>query len=115
MKNRLKSLENRLFVLCTKHYELHASLFEKGGNYKEVTKEYPILSESPIGKEMEHYSGLIDTLRTEILAINYYEAIINTENIFSLIDRTTNVINKYEYLGQSTGKIKTENLFPIKK
>ena len=74
-----------------------------------------MVDNSPVGKELNRVNDLVDTYRKEILAINYYNAIMGTDNVHELIDNTINTINKYRYLGSWTEKIKTDNLFPERK
>lgn len=99
LNDRLKSLKKALRVLVKKHRELHDEVFGENGTYKELSKEYPVISDSPIGKQIRYFKGEIKKIKKEILAISYYKTIMNTKNVSKVIHKTINTINEYGYLG----------------
>jgi len=99
LNDRLKSLKKALRVLVEKHRELRDEVFGKNGTYKELSKEYPVISDSPIGKQIRYFKGEIMKIKKEILAISYYKTIMNAKNTSQLIHKTRNTINEYRYLG----------------
>ena len=109
MNNRLEILVNRLAKLSINHENYHAKCFGDGGIYDKLKSVMNHCSwdETKENKYLEKSYVLIDKIRTEILAINYFNAIIEANNSCLLIDVTTNNINKYGWLRV---EVKTDNL-----
>lgn len=112
LNNRLEVLKKKLQALNKRHKALRDEVFGENGTYEELKKEYPIIGDSPIGKKIDYIKDEIREVQKEILAINYYKTIMNTRNVFQIIDRTVNTINKYGYLGWATGNVDTSDLYP---
>jgi len=140
-KERAKQLEARILKLSILHKKIHSQQFPKDGTEGEYAvnqklrtlfydrkKEelgtddiYTIFSlpdaplqwdETPSVLRLKKVKKLSSKLRRELLAINYYNAVMNSKNgATQMIRQASDTINKYDYarFGQD---IEIDNLFP---
>lgn len=141
-KERAKQLEARILKLSILHKKIHSQQFPKDGTEGEYAvnqklrtlfydrkKEelgtddsYTIFSlpdsplqwdDTPSVKYLKRVIRIKYKLKKELLAINYYNAVMNSEeSIRNMIARADDCINKYDYAGLGYGKIELDNLFP---
>ncbi len=140
-KERAKQLEARILKLSQVHKEIHSQQFPKDGTEGEYEKHqqlrtdfynkkkeelgtedvYEIFAlpdaplqwdETPSVLRLKKVRKLSSKLRRELLAINYYNAVMNSKSSATQMIREANeCINKYDYarFGQD---IEINNLFP---
>ena len=142
-QERAKQLEGRILKLSVLHKELHSRQFPKDGSKGEYHKHQDLrlefyknkkaelgenadsfdIWESPDApcewnetESVKHLKRVIrikNKLKRELLAINYYNAVMNSEeSVHNMIGRADDCINKYDYAGLGHGKIELDNLFP---
>ena len=68
-----------------------------------------------IDKTLSKGKRIMMRLRNELLAINYYNAVRNSDYTFKMIDDARSCINKYDYAGFGHDALETDNLFPKSK
>lgn len=143
-KQRAKQLENRILKLSVNHDKLHTLAFPKDGSdgdyqkhQKLRTKWYDdhkhlmkkgeyfdsfeldgapgIWDDSELSQTLSTSNRIIDMIRNELLAINYYNAVRNSLYTNKMIRDAKDCINKYDYAGFGRRGIETANLFPKSK
>jgi hypothetical protein len=139
IQQRLDQLASRLRKLVFKHKQVHRACFPKDGTdgvYQKTQKardefyqkhkeeydkdHYEIFKRKDAPVEFDQtfesiYMGrlrrITDKIRREMLAILYYQKIMDTDQgIFSLLQNTSGTINKYRYLFD--GQIDLSLIYP---
>lgn len=139
-KERAKQLEVRILKLGQVHKKLHSQQFPKDRSEGEYTKHQQLRSDFYKKKKEElgiddlyeifslpdaplewdklpsvikvrRIISIVQKLRKELLAINYYNAVMNSNSTNNIIRKTEDTINKYDYAGFGVD-IEIDNLFP---
>jgi|TARA_R110000803_G_scaffold112660_7_gene181062 hypothetical protein len=142
-KQRAKQLENRILKLSVNHKRVHALAFPKDNSDGEYQKHQKLRSDfynkhktkerdsvydiyeldgapcdwesTEISKYMKKCNHILLNLRNELLAINYYNAVRNSDYTFRMIDKAKDTINKYDYAGFGHDALEIDNLYPKSK
>ena len=107
--------------LRTKWYNDHKHLKEEAkekGEYFDCFEMEGAPSDwddTELSKTLSKSNRIMMLLRNELLAINYYNAVRNSDYTFRMIDKAKDTINKYDYAGFGYDAIETDNLFPKSK
>lgn len=140
-KERAKQLEARILKLSQVQKEIHSQQFPKDRTkvgeyekhqqlrndfYKKKKEElgtegvYEIFAlpdapldwdETPSVLRIRRVINIIHKLRKELLAINYYNAVMNSRYVNDMIRKAEDTINKYDYAGFGQD-VEISNLFP---
>lgn len=143
-KERAKQLEARILKLSQVHKEIHSQQFPKDGTEGEYAKHqqlrtdfynkkkeelgtedvYEIFAlpdapldwdETPSVLRIRRVMNINSKLRRELLAINYYNAVMNSKSgVGQMIRKASDTVNEYDYAGFSQD-IEIGNLFPKSK
>ena len=143
-KERAKQLEARILKLSQVHKEIHSQQFPKNGTeggyakhqqlrtdfYNKKKEElgtedvYEIFAlpdapldwdETPSVLRIIRVYKINSKLRRELLAINYYNAVMNSKSgVGQMIRKASDTVNEYDYAGFSQD-IEIGNLFPKSK
>lgn len=109
-----------------KHQNLRTKWYDDHKHLKEESKEKYFncfemdgapcdWENTEISKYMEKSNRILMNLRNELLAINYYNAVRNSDYTFRMIGDARDCINKYDYAGFGHNGIEIDNLFPKSK
>jgi len=139
-QERAKQLEGRILKMGQVHKVIHSQQFPKDGTKGEYHKHqelrtefyrkkkaelgtddtYEIFSlpdapcewdELPSVIKIRRIISIIQRLRRELLAINYYNAVMNSDSTNNMIRKTQDTINKYDYAGFGID-VEIDNLYP---
>lgn len=109
-----------------KHQNLRNKWYDDHKHLKEESKEKYFdcfemegapsnWEDTELSKTLKKSSRIKMLLRNELLAINYYNAVRNSDYTFRMIDKARDTINKYDYAGFGHDALETDNLFPKSK
>tara|TARA_R100000951_G_scaffold113330_1_gene115106 strand:- start:643 stop:1029 length:387 start_codon:yes stop_codon:yes gene_type:complete len=116
-KERAKQLEARILKLSQVQKEIHSQQFPKDGTEGEYELNQKLdaplkWDDTPSVLRIRRVINIISKLRRELLAINYYNAVMNSKNgVSHMIRKASDTINEYDYSGFNQD-IEIDNLFP---